>query len=160
TGMEKEGKIIFHDLLYDLGLSAHQQENLMIKVEYASPRRAPQPVTAMLSRFGFITQVATLPLSALCARKLIALRERRRLQPRDLYYLVWFFSRRVTPDKITLRNYGVRSVPDFRDELLQLLQRHRSKFVEYERDLRPLALDQEKVSAIRFLPDLLTKFLS
>lgn len=160
TGQDRGGKLVFSRLLHDLGISPHADEKLTIKLEYTAPRPAPKPAVTVLNRFGFTAQVATEPLSALCARKLIALQRRRRLQPRDLYDLVWFFSRRVAPDRATLRNFGIRSIPAFKDELIRLLHSHRSKFPQYERDLLPLALNSERSAAIKFLPDLLSKFLT
>ncbi len=152
AGAERGGRLVFPGLLFALGLSPHRDETMVVKIEYTSPRPVPATTTAVLNRFGFAVTVTTEPLPALCARKLLALRGRKRLQPRDLYDLSWLLARRIRPDEQTLKNFGVRSIADFRDEIVILLQKHKTKFAEYERDLRPLVLHPEKVAAIRLLP--------
>lgn len=159
AGLEKGGSLVFSGLLFDLGLSAHKDEKLMIKIEYTTPKPVPKTNTVLLSRFGFTTQVTTEPLPALCSRKLLALKNRKRLQPRDLYDLAWFFSRRVTPDKKTLENFGVISVENFRIEILTMLKKHRSKFSAYERDLAPFVLNKQQIIAIRHVPQMLEEIL-
>lgn len=159
SGTERGGKLTFHNLLYDLKISRHPDENLMVKIEYTSPRPIPQTSAALLNRFGFTTQVTSEPLSALCARKLLALRQRQHLQPRDLYDLTWLFSRRVIPDKKTLKNFGVRSLTDFKRDLLRLLESHKPKMAQYERDLAPLVLNPDGISSIRLVADQIREIL-
>ncbi len=160
SGPERGGKLTFHNLLYDLGLSRHRDENLMVKIEYTAPRPPPRTSTALLNRFGFTAQVMSEPLTALCARKLLALRRRQRLQPRDLYDLAWLFSRRVVPDKKTLKNFDVSSLPDFKRGLLRLLKSHKPKMAQYERDLAPLVLNPDKIPSIRLVAEQIMEILA
>lgn len=159
AGTERGGRLVFPGLLFTLGLSPHRDESLTIKIEYTSPRPVPATTTAVLNRFGFAVTVTTEPLPALCARKLLALRGRKRLQPRDLYDLSWLLARRIRPDEKTLKDFGVRSIAAFRGELISFLEAHRTKFAQYERDLQPLVLHPEKVAAISLLPRVLAEVL-
>ena len=59
SGLERGGRLIFNNLLFSLGLSAHRSEKLMIKIEYTAPKPVPPVTTAVLNRFGFIAQVTT-----------------------------------------------------------------------------------------------------
>jgi len=156
---ERGGKLVFSGILFDLGLSPHRDETLFIKLEYTSPSPAPKTETRLLSRFGFTAQIVTESLPALCARKIFALLNRRRLQPRDLYDLVWFFSRRITPDLPTLRTEGILSYQALAETLAALFARIAPHMKEYERDLAPLLLDPAHARRIHALPELTAEIL-
>lgn len=157
---EQGGNLVFKDILFRLGLSPHQDETLKIKLEYTTPKIAPATETVLLSRFGFVAQVMTESLPVLCARKLLALVGRKRIQPRDFYDLVWFFSRRIKPDLATLKNLGLPSYAAAQEQVLARYHHATPKIKEYERDLLPLLLRADNVKRIYALPELTKKILA
>ncbi|MDO8505313.1 MAG: nucleotidyl transferase AbiEii/AbiGii toxin family protein [bacterium] len=159
TKQERGGKLIFKGLLFALGLSPHHDETLFIKLEYTTPTPRPKTEVRLLNRFGFTAQIMTESLSVLCARKIFALLNRRRLQPRDLYDLVWFFSRRIAPDVSTLRTAEIPSHAALLKKLIPLFDKITPQMKEYERDLAPLLLDPSHARRIHTLPELAQKIL-
>ncbi len=158
-GREHGGRIIFTDILWSLGLSPHKDEALMIKFEYTSPKPMPEVTTQVLNRFGFVAQVVTEPLSALCARKAIALVRRKRLQPRDIYDLSWFLSRRILPDSATLLQFGEMTQADLKAEILRTLTQSANDLRAYEQDLAPLLLTPANAEHITLVRDMAEKML-
>lgn len=148
------GTLIFSDILFSLGLSPHYDETLKIKIEYTDQPKERTELR-VLNRFGFAEQIPTLPLEVLCARKVHALFSRKRLQPRDLYDLAWFFSRRVKPDPSVLqRIMQIQSNDMLLLKIKRLYQTHRTALAGYERDMRPFLIDQNKSTLIRLLPSI------
>lgn len=157
AGEDRGGKLYFNALLFALGLTPNRDENIMIKLEYTMPRPAPERTVALMSRFGFVVQVTTEPLPVLCARKILALFGRARIQPRDLYDLTWFFSRRIAPDFATLARAQIASPEALSARVAHLWRTVAPHLNAYERDLLPLLMIPAHAARIRLLPELLQK---
>ncbi len=151
---DRGGIFTFTDILFALGLSRHKDETLKIKIEYTTQPKNNRAYVRTLNRFGFAEQIITLPLDILCARKIHALFGRKRLQPRDLYDLGWFFSRRIVPDEHTLGEVGIHSKKELLKRILALYKTHRSDIASYQRDIIPFLLDPKNVKLIHLLPSL------
>lgn len=151
---DQGGNLVFQNFLFQLGLTPHHDETLKVKLEYTTTDAAPPREIRTLNRFGFVAQILTLPLPVLCARKAATLFERKRLLPRDLYDLTWFFSRRITPDLATLQSRGFESYAAFHARIEKLYTRIQPKLAEYERDLLPLLINPDNAKRIRYLPAL------
>ncbi|MBI4272395.1 nucleotidyl transferase AbiEii/AbiGii toxin family protein [Candidatus Uhrbacteria bacterium] len=151
---DRGGTFTFTNILFNLGLSRHKDETLKIKIEYTKQPKNKRTDIRTLNRFGFAEQIITLPLDILCARKVHALFGRMRLQPRDLYDLGWFFSRRIVPDEHTLRMVDIHSQNELLSRILALYKTHHSNIANYERDILPFLVDPKNVKLIRLLPSL------
>jgi len=96
----------FKGLLFELGLSMHQSENLSIKIEVdTNPPEGAILETTMVRRFD-ILQLQHHDRSSLLAGKLHALLQRRYTKGRDIYDLMWYLldSRWPEPNINMLRN--------------------------------------------------------
>lgn len=158
-GEEYGGKLFIADLLYPLGLSQHKDQNLMIKLDYTTPSFRPQTVSRLLNRFGFLVHVVTEPLEVLCARKIHALMNRPRTQPRDIYDVVWYFSRRVKPDLDTLKKEGIDSYRALSRILQEKMESISKNMESYEGDLEPIVIDPARRKTIHDLPALAAQIL-
>lgn len=150
---ERGGTFVFQKLLHLYGLSGHTDETLKIKIDYTHQQTRATEVQ-LLNRFGFAEQIATLPLSVLCARKAHALMHRKRLQARDLYDLAWFFSRRIAPDEKTLSAVGAGTQRQLLKWIQELYASRAPQIAGYERDIMPFLIDPKNVKLIRLLPSL------
>lgn len=151
---EQGGTLVVRNFLFRLGLTPHHDETLKIKLEYTTSPKAPLREVRTLNRFGFVAQIITLPLPVLCASKAATLFDRKRLLPRDLYDLTWFFSRRIAPDLATLQSRGIESYAAFHARIEKLYVHIQPKLAQYERDLTPLLINPDHAKRIRYLPDL------
>ena len=119
----------------------------------------PVVESVILSRFGFVVQVVTEGLPALCARKAIALVKRKRLQSRDIYDLSWFLSRRILPDTATLLQFGDLTPETLKLALLQTLSEANIHLPEYKRDLALFLIKPEQVERLGLLREMVEKSL-
>ena len=153
TQSEHGGTFVFLKLLHLYGLSGHITETLKIKIDFTYQELRETEIRT-LNRFGFAEQIITLPLSVLCARKVHALINRKRLQTRDLYDLAWFFSRRIAPNEEILSAIGIGSKLQVLEWIQGLYISRISQIAGYERDILPFLIDPNSVKLIRLLPSL------
>ena len=87
----------FPNLLFDLGLSPHQDEVLAVKLEVDTNPPAGARLTTSLVRRHVLLNVQHHDQSSLLAGKLHAILQRPYFKGRDLYDLMWYLSDRKWP---------------------------------------------------------------
>lgn len=151
TAKLREG-ITYHNLrfprlLFDLQITTNPKEKLMIKIDYSTQWRGQTPTTVLLSKYGFIEQIITNPLSQIMVQKLAAYVTRARTQPRDMYDLVWLHSRGVRPDRKFMQA----------NQVTNLVERAQAKFANEGanetiiRRLRPFLFNEREIRKIKLL---------
>lgn len=153
----KEGvtyhELRFPKLLFDLKITTNPREKLMIKIDYSTQWKGQKPEAMLLSKYGFIEQIMTNPLPQVMAQKLAAYVNRKQTQPRDMYDIVWLYSRGVRPDKEFMKA----------NRMSNLVERAREKFSRegatetMTRRLRPFLFDESEVRKIGLLDEVLKK---
>jgi predicted nucleotidyltransferase component of viral defense system len=111
-------ELCFPALLYDLKISTNPREKLVIKVDYSRQWRGQNPERVLLNRYGFLEPVSTLPINQIIVQKMAAYVQRNQTQPRDIYDVVWLFSRGARVDKGFLA----------KNRLMNLVNRARAKW--------------------------------
>lgn len=143
----------FPKLLFDLKISTNPREKLMIKIDYSNQWKGQKPETVLLSRYGFIEQITTNPLSQIMVQKLTAYVNRQRTQPRDIYDVVWLFANGVRPDKKFME---ANQMPD-------LIENAGRKFANegvnpaMEQRLRPFLFNESETAKLRLFSEVLKK---
>lgn len=143
----------FPKLLFDLKISTNPREKLMIKIDYSNQWKGQKPETVLLSKYGFIEQIVTNPLSQIMVQKLAAYVNRKRTQPRDIYDVVWLFARGIQPDKEFMK---VNRMPS-------LIEKAQEKFnaegvnLAMEQRLRPFLFNESETAKLRLFPEVLKK---
>lgn len=112
TGLEREGYevelktvmkgawhcyIRFPGLLYNEGLSGHQEEKILIQLDSEPQYFDYEPDRLLLNRFDVFTTIWTTPLSLLMAQKIYSIMNRTRNKGRDFYDLVFLMGRNIKP---------------------------------------------------------------
>lgn len=100
----------FPEILYELGISGHDKEKLMIKVDCARFWKGQKARVELFSRYGLIEQVVSNELSQIMVQKLVAYVGRRQVQPRDMYDVVWLYAQGVRLDGEFMRANGKERV--------------------------------------------------
>jgi len=90
--------IKFPGLLFDEGLSGHQEEKILIQLDTEPQHFDYEPEQFLLNRFDVFTTIWTTPLPLLMAQKLYAIINRDRNKGRDFYDLVFLMGRNMKPD--------------------------------------------------------------
>lgn len=83
--------LYFPQMLFDLGLSGHREERLLLKVETQDQGVYYTPEVATINRMGFFFNIQVPPLDILCAMKFAAILSRQK--GRDFYDTIFLLSK-------------------------------------------------------------------
>lgn len=83
--------LYFPEMLFNLGLTGHKEERLLLKIEAQDQGVTYQPVVATVNRMGFFFGVQVPPLDVLCAMKFAAILSRGK--GRDFYDAIFLLSK-------------------------------------------------------------------
>ncbi len=138
----------FPDLLTQLQLSPNSSEKLMIKLDIEGSWRGQKREAVFLNRYGFLATVVTKSLAQVAVEKLVAYLGREETQPRDLYDLVWLFSRNIKPDRQFAANN--RLPVDLLGKAAKKFARERKLLARYKAKLRPFLINETQVDRLDF----------
>lgn len=107
------------DLLFDYGLTSHQAEKILIKIN-AEPQNANyQPEKVIINKFDVFLRINTVPAEILLAQKLSAVFGRKRAMGRDFYDVVFLLGKtKPNLDYLKLK-LKVKDGADLKQRLLQ-----------------------------------------
>jgi predicted nucleotidyltransferase component of viral defense system len=126
--ISKQGEIIKRitlkfPVLYTLGLSSHESENLHLKVEInTKPTGIYKTEQIPITRSSFSFIIKTYDLPTLMAGKMVAVLERNfkkgktniLIKGRDFYDLIWYMSKKIIPNEKKLldvnRKYTIKNI--------------------------------------------------
>jgi predicted nucleotidyltransferase component of viral defense system len=152
------GEMRFKNLLFQLKISSHKEEKLIIRINYTTPKIKPETEVGVLSRFGMVQLVITNTLEFLFSQKIRAMLTRKDFQPRDLYDIVWFLSHKIKPSPLLFPELKVKN----EKELFIKLKNFYSKKVKpnlknFKKKLAPFLIDEKKVYYLEIFESLISK---
>lgn len=103
------GEMKFKNLLFELKITVHKKENLVIGINYTTPKAKPVTENLILNRFGIVQNVVTNTAEYLFSQKIRAILTRKEPQPRDFYDLIWFLSHRIKSDKTLFSEMKIKN---------------------------------------------------
>jgi len=140
------GEMRFKNLLFQLKISSHREEKLIIRINYTTPKIKPETETAVLSRFGMIQLVITNTPEFLFSQKIRAMLTRKDFQPRDLYDIVWFLSHKIRPSKLLFPELKVKNEKELFTKLKNFyLKKVKPNLKNFKKKLAPFLIDEKKV---------------
>lgn len=83
--------LYFPELLFNLGLTGHKDERLLLKIEAQDQGVVYQPMVVHINRMGFFFGIQVPPLDVLCAMKFAAILAR--AKGRDFYDTIFLLSK-------------------------------------------------------------------
>lgn len=83
--------LYFPQMLFNLGLTGHRDERLLLKIETQNQGVAYQPIVVNINRMGFFFSIQVPPLDVLCAMKFSAILSRQK--GRDFYDTIFLLSK-------------------------------------------------------------------
>ena len=112
--------LYFPQMLFNLGLSGHREERLLLKVEAQDQEFPYQNTVANVNRMGFFFGVPVPPQEILCAMKISAVLSRQK--GRDFYDTIFLLSK-TRPDMGFIHaRCGISSIEDLKAAILIKLQ--------------------------------------
>lgn len=153
------GDIKFEKLLFQLKISAYRDEKLSVKINYTTPKNKPKTKVVALARFGFVQNVVTNTQEVLLAQKMRAIFQRKDLQPRDFYDVVWFLAQNIRPDAKILREYGLKSEEAAFRKLSEIFEKRvKPNLPRFRARLQPFLINEERVSYLDIFGNIVEKF--
>jgi len=140
------GSFKFANLLIELGISSHRDEKLEVKINYTTPKIKPAIEVLILSRFGLVSAITTNIAEVLLAQKIKAIIQRKDIQPRDFYDVIWFLSQNIMPNLDILKELNTKQ-EKIAEEIIEIYRRKLlPQLKSYQARLRPFLVDEKKVS--------------
>ena len=154
------GEMKFNNLLFEMKISSYIKENLIIKINYNTPKIKPEIETLVLNRFGLVQNVVTNTAEFLFSQKLRAILKRKDLQPRDFYDTVWFLSHRIKPSPRLFSEMGVKNEKELFLELNHVYQKKvLPKINQFKKRLTPFLIDEKKISYLDLFGNVISSFV-
>ena len=120
--------LYFPQMLFNLGLTGHREERLLLKIE-AQDQGAPyQPVVTNINKMGFFFGIQVPPLDVLCAMKFAAILARQK--GRDYYDAIFLLSKTKPNLDFLQTRTGISSMEELKavvSERLKEVDLHQKK---------------------------------
>ena len=112
--------LYFPQMLFDLGLTGHRDERLLLKIEAQDQGVLYQPVVANINRMGFFFGIQVPPVDVLCAMKFAAILARQK--GRDFYDTIFLLSKTKPNMDFLLARTGITSIEELKATIAEQLQ--------------------------------------
>lgn len=112
--------LYFPEMLFNLGLTGHCEERLLLKIEAQDQGVAYQPVVANINRMGFFFSVQVPPLDVLCAMKFAAILSRQK--GRDFYDAIFLLSKTKPNMDFLKARTGISSIEELKNAVSERLE--------------------------------------
>jgi len=136
----------FPKLLYDQGLSPHQQEKILIQLDTAAQGYPYSPEVRILNKFDVFTEIRVTPLSILLSQKIYTAVNRKRPKGRDFYDITFLFSKTKPDFGFIKQKMGISSPESLREELLLKIEAF--DFDALADDVAPFLISKEQVKRV------------
>lgn len=143
--------IKFNSLLYQVGMTPHKDQKLMIKFEVDQNAPTGYHTSMTMISKEFLTAIHHLDLPSLYAGKLHALLCRKHEKGRDYYDLIWYLGRDIKPN-FTFLNNAIEQTEHIKSNINEdnfysvLLERIRkSDFRKIKSDITPFLIDPKEL---------------
>lgn len=112
--------LYFPQMLFDLGLTGHRDERLLLKIEAQDQGIQYRPVVANVNRMGFFFGIQVPPVDVLCTMKFAAILARQK--GRDFYDAIFLLSKTKPNLDFLLARTGITSIEELKATIAEQLQ--------------------------------------
>jgi predicted nucleotidyltransferase component of viral defense system len=145
--------IRFPKLLYQAGLSGHEEEKILIRLDTEAQYFNFQPERFILNKFDVFTEINVTPPDVLLAHKFLTILERKQSKGRDFYDVVFLLGKNIIPNYEFLnQKASVTSGKQLKEAVLDRIKAY--NMLELAEDVRPFLIkprDAKKVVLFREL---------
>jgi predicted nucleotidyltransferase component of viral defense system len=148
----------FPELLYELKISSHESEKLVIKLDFERFWKGIKPTVKVLDRYGFLAHIVVPTHDELLVQKLYTYIHRKQTLARDLYDIVWLISHGALLDLELMKRNDIKA--DIVQKVLEKYTKEKKKLPMYARRLQPFLLEEDAGRKLDFFPDMIDKIIS
>jgi predicted nucleotidyltransferase component of viral defense system len=136
----------FPELLYEQGLSPHQQEKILIQLDTVAQGYPYSPEVRILNKFDVFTEIRVTPSSVLLSQKIYTAINRKRPKGRDFYDITFLLSKTSPDFGFINQKMGIASSEDLREELLLRIEAF--DFDALAGDVAPFLIAKDQVKRV------------
>lgn len=111
--------LYFPEMLFDLGLTGHREERLLLKIEAQDQKVAYQSEIVTVNKMGFFFNIQVAPLDVLCAMKFAAILSRQK--GRDFYDAIFLLSKTKPSIEFLHERVGIGSIAELKETIAKKL---------------------------------------
>ena len=143
--------LYFPEMLFDLGLTGHRDERLLLKIKAQDQGVNYEPMVANINKMGFFFGVYVPPVEVLCAMKFAAILAR--AKGRDFYDTIFLLSKtRPNMDFLAVRT-GIASLGELKTAVLEHLKQ--VDLNQKKRDFAHLLFNESNAERILQFPTII-----
>ena len=143
--------LYFPQMLFDLGLTGHKEERLLMKIEAQDQGVQYQPVVANINRMGFFFGIQVPPLDVLCAMKFAAILARQK--GRDFYDTIFLLSKTKPNLPFLQARTGIASLEELKTAIAERLKE--VDLNQKRRDFMHLLFNESNADRILQFPEVI-----
>lgn len=143
--------LYFPEMLFNLGLTGHREERLLLKIEAQDQGVAYQPVVANINRMGFFFSVQVPPLDVLCAMKFAAILSRQK--GRDFYDAIFLLSKTKPNMDFLKAKTGISSIEELKNAVSERLKS--IDLSQKQRDFSHLVFSEQNAGRVLKFADII-----
>ena len=136
----------FPKLLYEQGLSPHQQEKILIQLDTVAQGYPYSPEIRILNKFDVFTEIRVTPLGVLLSQKIYTAINRKRPKGRDFYDMTFLLSKTRPDYGFIHQKMGIGSPENLREELLLKIEDF--NFETLAGDVAPFLIAKDQVKRV------------
>jgi predicted nucleotidyltransferase component of viral defense system len=136
----------FPKLLYDQGLSPHQQEKILVQLDTVAQGYTYTPEVRILNKFDVFTEIRVTPLNVVLSQKIYTAVNRKRPKGRDFYDITYLFSKTRPDFEFIKQKMGITSPESLREELLVKIED--LKLDALADDVAPFLITKEQMKRV------------
>lgn len=143
----------FKNLLFELNISRSKSEKLMIKLDFEYFWRGMIDEIVLFQRYGFLSNIISLPLHQILVQKLSAYLNRQQTLPRDIYDITWLIAHGAKIDTLFLQKNKLPG--NIVSLAINKYTREEKKLDSFKRQLKPFLINEPNIEKLTFFPKLL-----
>ena len=143
--------LYFPEMLFNLGLTGHREERLLLKIVAQDQGVAYQPVVANINRMGFFFSVQVPALDVLCAMKFAAILYRQK--GRDFYDAIFLLSKTKPNMDFLQARTGISSIEELKNAVSERLKG--IDLSQKQRDFSHLVFNEQNAGRILKFADVI-----
>ncbi len=111
--------IKFPNVLFDMGLSGHHEEKILIQIDTEPQNFRYEPENFILNKFDVFTSIKTTPIDLLLSQKMYALINRKRKKGRDFFDVIFLFKSTYPNMEYLELKLGIKNRTELKEQLLK-----------------------------------------
>ena len=145
--------LYFPQMLFNLGLTGHKEERLLMKIEAQDQGVLYQPVVANINKMGFFFSLQVPPVDVLCAMKFSAILSRQK--GRDFYDTIFLLSKTKPNLPFLQARTGIASIEELKAAITERLKE--VDLNQKKRDFMHLLFNESNADRILQFPEVIAK---